>query len=103
MKVVLQIGGQVHFIAPDAATAAKVADLLGQMQPAREQYHYIDGADRPGDHVLIHGRDSYSHRVEIRSLDGRHVFADETAFGEWAAEKERDARAKMESGKEAAS
>lgn len=85
MKTLLEIGGSVRFIAPDAATAAKVADLLGQMQPVRAEWDTSKAG--PTEYVLIHGRTIYSHRVQIQSLEERKLFKDEAAFTEWQRER----------------
>lgn len=97
-NVLLEIGGQVCFIAPDAASAAKVADLLATFQPVRAAWDYVEGGSSL--HVLIHERTAYSHRVQISSVAERRQFADDAEYQEWKAGQVKAQDVKAEDGKE---
>jgi len=82
MTVILEIGNSLY-LCPDAVTAAKVADLLGNMEPLVERW--VETA--PTEHVLIRKREPYSHRVRLECAANRRLFADEAACLEWERER----------------
>ena len=84
MKVILEIG-RVAFLAPDEASAAKVVDLLGAMQPVENDYYYSDEPgqsrhvffDVPQPSFLLSGAERY---LELRNRE---------AYQAWKAEQEK--------------
>ena len=89
MKVLLNICG-VGFIAKDAATAAKVADLLGHMQPVSREWLSTGG-------VLVLGRErgygglDISAIGEARPMERKAIDLKKKADGEAMAAKELSA------------
>ena len=83
MKVILEIG-RVAFLAPDAASAAKVADLLGTMKPVENDCFF---SDTPG-----RSRQVFFHvpppSVLMAGADSRLEFPDRAAFEAWRVEQE---------------
>ena len=81
MKMLLNISG-VLFIAPDATTAAKVADLIGTMQAVTQEYTHQQNA--PSIYSLVNGGSRYNeHALSIESLDGKQRFASREEFETW--------------------
>jgi hypothetical protein len=77
VKVILTIG-DCCFIANSAANAAKVADLLGDMEPVSRDSYYLEG-----DYfrVTVHEVPKYKRCVLISDLDpGERSFA---TLAEW--------------------
>jgi hypothetical protein len=88
MKVILQIGSS-KFFCDDAATAAKVADLLGQMKPVESAGYLItDDINSNGD-VLFYSRGAYVHEVRIYSVDAERIHRTEAAAREFLAANEK--------------
>ena len=83
MKTLLTIG-DTRFIALDATTAAKVADLLGQMQPVTEHYssaRNVDGLYAPAAYAIVGGQSH--HGVRIEWMGDKREFPTINEFNEW--------------------
>lgn len=64
MKVLMQIG-QEYWIAPDFATAAKVADLVAKCKPvAREYFPHIT----PNEAYYPAPHGAWPHEVEVKTI-----------------------------------
>lgn len=84
MKTILSIGHS-FFLAPDASTAAKVADLLGTMTRIEERYVEKKPDENGSSYALIQHSDCYYHLVKIEDLNGRKIFESKAEFEEWEA------------------
>lgn len=91
MKVLLNICG-VGFIAKDAASAAKVADLLGSMQAVSREYLSTGS-------VLVLGRDRSYGGVDISEIGE----VEPMGRKEFAVKKKADREAALKAEAEAAS
>lgn len=67
MKTVLDICG-VAFVAKNASTAAKVADLLGQMQPVSREYLHEPGL------VLVAGHVRRADTISLTQLGSTKIW-----------------------------
>lgn len=90
MKVLLTIG-DCCFIANSAATAAKVADLLGDMEPVSRESYFVGNAYFA---ATVHEAPKYKRGVSISDLDhGDRSFA---TLAEWRAFRDAPPETKPE-------
>ena len=86
MKVILEIG-RTAFLAPDAASAAKVLDLLGTMEPVETDYFY---SSTPGQSRMVFCA-SAAPAAGISGADKYQRFSSRDEFRAWAEEQEKQA------------
>ena len=82
MKVIINIGG-ASYLSGSAASAAKIADLLGNLTPLKSEW----AADRNGreNYHLVRSDAERDSRVSITSVGDRQVFASDAEFEAWRA------------------
>lgn len=84
MKVIIEIG-RMGYLAPDAASAAKVLDLLGTMEPVETDYFY---SGQPGlSRMVVFPVDH--HTTAIAGAAKYQRFASREEFRAWGAEQEK--------------
>ena len=84
MKMILNIGNEL-WLADNAATPAKVADLLGTMTPIEEYYP----PDSKGGAVLsTYQSRSWRHETSMKEYDGRKILS-KAEYLKWHAEHDK--------------
>jgi hypothetical protein len=84
VKVIIEIG-RMGFLSPDAASAAKVMDLLGTMEPVETDYFY---SDQPGQSRLVFFPVDH-HTTAIAGAAKYQRFASREEFRAWVADQHK--------------